>query len=189
MAASPQLSKREKREARKAAREEKRGKEARKLVEPPLGREIRFEAAPATTKAVRIGADPDSVKATLMTWSVDTADREGQWSWGSDRAWSDSTWDSILHPKLRSFGTMTWSEIELARVKGKKKKTRAAHHDQQVASICDEAQARLKHLDLIHDLIFRFRLGSQRRLWGFRALSCFNLLWYDPTHQIYPTEP
>jgi len=37
--------------------------------------------------------------------------------------------------------------------------------------------------------IFRFRLSNMRRLWGFRVVNQFQILWYDPEHNIYPTDP
>jgi len=36
--------------------------------------------------------------------------------------------------------------------------------------------------------LFRFRLGNLPRLWGFRIVNEFYLLWYDPKHEIYPIE-
>jgi len=63
------------------------------------------------------------------------------------------------------------------------------HHNMDVEQICDEAQYRLVELELYSYIIFRFRLGNIRRLWGFRQLAQFEILWYDPTHQVYPTDP
>jgi hypothetical protein len=55
--------------------------------------------------------------------------------------------------------------------------------------IRDEAQYRLIEIEKYRDVIFRFRLGNKRRLWGHRIVSNFEIIWFDPTHQIYPTEP
>jgi len=56
-------------------------------------------------------------------------------------------------------------------------------------TICTESQARLSDLQQYADEIYRFRLGNKRRLWGFRILNAFETLWYDPEHNIYPTDP
>ena len=37
--------------------------------------------------------------------------------------------------------------------------------------------------------IVRFRLGNRRRLWGSRVVSEFQIVGYDPEHNIYPTDP
>jgi hypothetical protein len=55
--------------------------------------------------------------------------------------------------------------------------------------LADEAQYRAAELEKFSDTIFRFRLGSTKRLWGFRVVNHFEVIWYDPNHEIYPTEP
>lgn len=67
------------------------------------------------------------------------------------------------------------------------------HHDQPVESIVQEAQddyAAAK-LDEVFgdDPIFRFRLTGEQRLWGFRRGRVFHVVWWDPNHLVYPTEP
>jgi hypothetical protein len=37
--------------------------------------------------------------------------------------------------------------------------------------------------------MFRFRLGGKARLWGFRSERIFHVVWWDPDHRVYPTEP
>lgn len=62
------------------------------------------------------------------------------------------------------------------------------HHGMDVDSICEEAQFRLIEIEKYQDTIFRFRLGNLPRLWGFRILDEFTVIWYDPTHRIYPVD-
>lgn len=70
---------------------------------------------------------------------------------------------------------------------------RQKHHDQEISSLCSEARQRLAVLQLDRELedakLFRFRVGGTERLWGFRRGGCFYVLWWDPDHQVYPTEP
>lgn len=126
-----------------------------------------------------------------MRWDESTSDRKGQWSWGVERNWGDEIWRRDIRPKLSNFATMTWAEIERARVKSGKKgqKSRAAHHEMAISVICSEARSRAVEIALPADTLFRFRLGSKKRLWGYRIGAVFNLIWYDPTHEIYPVEP
>jgi len=37
--------------------------------------------------------------------------------------------------------------------------------------------------------IYRFPLGNRGRLWGFRILNVFEILWYDPENNVYPVDP
>ncbi len=76
-----------------------------------------------------------------------------------------------------------------------------------VESIRDEAQTRLLELReeqegkverkeiaapvlryVDSEDLFRFRLGNLPRLWGFRIVNVFYLLWYDSEHEIYPIQ-
>jgi hypothetical protein len=135
-------------------------------------------------KEIRIGADPASAFHMTMTWTCESPDIEGAWSWGQPRQWEDAIWDGVIEPKLREFSRLTWSEIDtFASGSGHK-----MHHNMDTESICDEAQYRMIEIDQYSDVIFRFRLGNKRRLWGFRTVANFEILWFDPEHKIYPTE-
>jgi hypothetical protein len=120
-----------------------------------------------------------------MTWTRDSPDLEGEWSWGQPRRWEDATWAGAIEPKLREFSRLTWSEID----KFSSDTGHRMHHNMSIDAICDEAQDRLLEIEKCFDPIFRFRLGNKRRLWGFRIVANFEILWFDPEHKIYPTEP
>lgn len=83
---------------------------------------------------------------------------------------------------------LTWAEIEAQRT-GEHKR----HHEQPIDSLkMPEARGHIadQELDAIFgDSIFRFRLSGERRLWGFRRERTFHALFWDPGHDIYPTEP
>lgn len=182
------LSKADKRIARKALKEDRR-KAARRIIDPDPLITVRQAEPVAAGKEVRVAEDPASIKQRLMRWSDAKADKVGLWSWGVNRDWDDATWHGELHPKLCNFATMTWAEIEAHRVKSKKNKSRKAHHELPLTSVCQEAQVRAGVIKVPADMLFRFRLGGKKRLWGYRLADLFNVVWYDPTHQIYPTDP
>jgi len=144
----------------------------------------RIKAEIPQAKTVRVGVDPSDIFQMLMDWTDSDADRQGDWSWGP-RDWSVADWDGIIHPKLVNFKTMKWFEIEAA-VSGTGHRM---HHSMEIERICDECQDRLLELDKIDGDIYRFRLGNRRRLWGFRIVSVFHILWYDPEHNVYPVDP
>ena len=81
----------------------------------------------------------------------------------------------------------SWSEIQ-SETTGSTNRHKK-HHDMDVSEIVKEAQYRLTIINLDEfDVIFRFRLSGLKRLWGFRILSTFKIVWYDPTHKIYPVD-
>jgi hypothetical protein len=84
----------------------------------------------------------------------------------------------------------TWVEIERA-MTGSGRRHRK-HHSHEVESLCPEAQRDFQRAQLAErfgEEMFRFRLSGKKRLWGFRVGSVFHVVWWDPNHQVYPTEP
>lgn len=166
-----------KREARLERAAEKRLKQEEKSA--------RLRDTPVDGKKPRTGANPDSIFHQQMSWTCENADHDGVWSWGTARKWEDAHWDEAVKPKLGQWEKLTWAEIDsIASGSGHK-----MHHTMDVDVITDEAQLRLMELDKIEASIFRFRLGNKPRLWGFRRVAEFHVLWYDPDHKIYPVEP
>jgi hypothetical protein len=87
-------------------------------------------------------------------------------------------------------GRLKWSEIESQRTGGRNRHRK--HHSQQISCIEATAQSdlnRLKLSEIFGDELFRFRLSGEQRLWGFRNGRVFHVLWWDPGHDVYPTEP
>ena len=121
-----------------------------------------------------------------MRWTVDGADREGAWSWGVARDWGTDCWESDICPKLEEFQKLTWAEIE-AQTYGNDGRRHRCHHAMSTDDVCKEAQDRLVELERADlDTLFRFRLGNLPRLWGVRVVDCFEVIWHDPTHKVYP---
>lgn len=169
-----------KREARLARADEKRVKDAEKTV--------RLLARPVDTKTARVGENPESVFQMRMTWTIEHSDCDGAWDSGTARQWSDGDWDENIHPKLVEWEKLTWAEID-SHATGNDGKRHKMHHSMSVDAIVEEAQYRLIDLEKLEETIFRFRLGNRPRLWGFRRVGDFHVLWFDPKHEIYPTDP
>lgn len=133
-------------------------------------------------KKPRASVDPNAIFGMRMRWKCDDPDIDDNWSWGVQRQWPEDAWNERIKPKLEHFAQLTWGEIDqFSSDSGHK-----MHHNMEVEIICDEAQYRLIEIEKYSDIIFRFRLGNLERLWGFRVLDEFSVLWYDPTHRIYP---
>lgn len=58
------------------------------------------------------------------------------------------------------------------------------------SGICKDARDRLGDIerDDIDDLV-EIRLGNKPRVWGVRRGHVFHVLWWDPDHTVWPTEP
>lgn len=82
---------------------------------------------------------------------------------------------------------LTWAQIE-----GQKSGGHKRHHDQPISSMDPEAAKDIRRCKLdetFGDEMFRFRLTGVRRLWGFRDGRIFHVVWWDPNHKVYETEP
>jgi hypothetical protein len=123
-----------------------------------------------------------------MQWTVEHRDCEGAWLSGTPRQWSDADWNDSIQPKLLEWAKLTWAEID-SLVTGNDGKRHKMHHSMPVEAILEEAQYRLIELEKLEETMFRFRLGNLPRLWGFRRAAEFHVLWFDPNHEIYPTDP
>lgn len=178
----------EARVAKRLAEQLKREAKSARLRAEPDAHSVRSEYAKEAPKEARAGANPGSIFQMKMEWTVDEADRVGTWSWGVNREWGDEIWATELQPKLAQFAELSWAEIAKQNY-GNDGKRRALHHDMPTDSICPEAQTRLDDLERDRpEVLFRFRLGNLPRLWGTRTVNKFEVLWYDPTHQIYPVD-
>ncbi|WP_342069685.1 hypothetical protein [Yoonia algicola] len=145
-----------------------------------------------TEELPRTGADPQSIMQMRMDYVLhECADREDEWSWGQHRNWCTTARTSgdqcVVKSTMIMMSTLTWAEI-LDQRTGSKRKRRKKHHDQSWDSICGEAQSRWLKIGREEEELFRFRIGSTQRIWGYRQKSTFYVVWWDPEHKIYPTE-
>jgi hypothetical protein len=165
-------------EARIKKAEAKRSKDSEKTA--------RLLARPLTEKTVRFGANPTSIFDMRVTCTVVHADTVDQWESGTQRKWDAQVWQDVVEPKLLEWCKLTWKEIDAFNTGGKDR--HKMHHSMQTDVITSEAQCRLIEIEKYEDNIFRFRLGNLPRLWGFRRVAEFQILWFDPKHEIYPTD-
>jgi hypothetical protein len=196
------MSKREARELKKALKQEKFEASKAALIEKVKDdHQPRTIIEPVTDKAPRI--IPNIVQAAApfdktpkaiedggrfgapVTLCITKADREGSWSWKENRNWSDSEWNTDIHPHFEEFMQKTWGDIDAA-ASGSGHKM---HHDHQVSDLVKEARRRWKKLDLEQfDSVFRFRLGNKRRAWGYIVQAHFFMVWWERNHRIYPVD-
>jgi hypothetical protein len=138
-------------------------------------------------KTPRAIEDPGSIMQKLMEWSQENSDVEGIWSWGDNRQWSMQDWNNTIFPSLLQFERLTWAEIYAQRTGGRHRHKK--NHDMDLNIIAAEAFDRWFELGLDdHETLFRFKLGNDPRLWGFKIHNKFFIVWWDKKHKIYPVE-
>ena len=58
-----------------------------------------------------------------------------------------------------------------------------------IEHLCSDAQNRLRDLGLDdYDEVWEMRIGGKERVWGLRDASLMLLLWWDPEHEVCPSE-
>jgi hypothetical protein len=91
---------------------------------------------------------------------------------------------------LTEMERLTWKQIR-EQMTGGERRRGAKHKSIPVDSLCSEAQARLRDLQLDDsDELFRFRLGNMERLWGVLTPDnprVFYPIWWDPDHKVCPS--
>ncbi|WP_305784156.1 hypothetical protein [Symbioplanes lichenis] len=119
-----------------------------------------------------------------LTFSFRFADRgyRGAWSWPGA-----AEWEEIVN-FLCDVGASTWHEVR-AQLFSSNRGSHRKHHTQHVETLAPEAQERinaLRHTEKFGFELFRFRLGSRQRLWGYTKGGVFYVLWWDAEHKVYP---
>lgn len=150
------------------------------------GRDAKTRAkGTSLTKAVKAERPAPSSQQETPHFCFRYADRRTMNAWRFDPSADDAT---SLFVFICAMCQLTWAEIQKQTAGGHRK-----HHDQRVASIETEPQKdyRKAHLDKTFgdDHIFRFRVTGEKRLWGFRRNRTFHVVWWDPDHLVYETEP
>lgn len=140
---------------------------------------------PKTPKSKSIPAPSKTPKSNFIQSSND---ENPSWRFSKLELVAPFGWHTIqtkllhdIREKLKHFESMTWQEITVVAKK--------QNHSIPVNKICKSAQIRLKELGLddIESLI-SLRMTGEQRIWGIRQKSVLLLLWWDPNHQVYPSQ-
>ena len=84
---------------------------------------------------------------------------------------------------------LTWREV-WAQLTGGGRRRGAKHKFIPMAACTSDAQNRLRalRLDEFDGSWFRFRLMGEHRLWGIVQDGCFLPVWWDPKHEVCPSQ-
>lgn len=181
------------RKLEKALEEQEKSKKLARALHPVFeSTQPRVTNLPKDDNTPRTTEDPKSIMEMPFSFDCESiADREDEWSWKQQRDWV-SYFKSERKPCdvticLNSLAGLKWSEVTSQTTGGKKR--RKKNHSQAYSSICPEARKRWKDIERPEEELFRVRYGGAGRIWGVRTGSLFSVVWWDPHHKIYPTEP
>lgn len=129
---------------------------------------------PAAAKEPKIGVPLDSHANPV--WRFAHLDWDGPWC---PSRCKDAGVREILN-RLTHFESMSWSQIQSG----------TGSHLVGADGIIKKARQRIVELKKEEwaDNLFSLRLSKKERLWGFYRSGIFHLLWWDPEHQVYPSQ-
>lgn len=132
---------------------------------------------PFPTKQVKIVSSPDSYNKMNPSWRISKIEMVEPYGWHN----LDAKTLLYIKDKLGNFETMTWSEIL---VDGKK-----FNHSVDIEDLCTEARTRLREIkqDDVDQLV-SLRLTGKQRIWGILDQGIMALLWWDPEHDVCPSQ-
>lgn len=63
------------------------------------------------------------------------------------------------------------------------------NHSVTIDQVCPEARKRLEELKLSDvDVLYSLRISGRERVWGILIDNILTLLWWDPNHEVCPSE-
>ncbi len=138
-------------------------------------KKVRKGKIPHSTKTPRIEPSLRPSLDDRPVWQVSTLDIDGPWGWQN----IDKTYffKHIL-PKIQNFESMMWKEI-LGR----------DSHEVNVEQVSKAAQKRLTEIRLDDfERLVSLRFSAKERLWGVKINNILKIIWWDPKHEVYPTQ-
>lgn len=115
----------------------------------------------------------------VVKWCFELFDREFCIRKDNRRHIQTESFQDVGHC-LKPYSKRTWGDIT---------KDFQRDHEISVEKITPAAQRRLEKLQLSdYTKLWSFRLTGLWRIWGIRNRNIFRVLWWDPEHQIYPTD-
>lgn len=122
-----------------------------------------------------------------VVWRFRKFDFRGYWGLAALQR-DGTSFDVLLETYLRHFESMTWAEIKRASKSGRSRGS--MHHAVDTDKLGKQAKNRLAELKYEDwGVIFSLRLDQKRRLFGMRDQNVFEVLWYDPSHEVCPSLP
>jgi tetrahydromethanopterin S-methyltransferase subunit G len=87
-----------------------------------------------------------------------------------------------IRRRLSELEKLTWGEILIQQ--------KHWNHTVQTEKLCKQAKDQLIEMRMDDlDEIVSLRLSNLERVWGVRLEGAMTLLWWDPDHSVWPTQP
>jgi hypothetical protein len=119
--------------------------------------------------------EKERIEEKKLSWKFSIIDTGGEWTFKSIK--KDYFWNYLLN-KLKNYESQTVGEFIVPKHNHKIEKCR----------LCKEAQKRLIEIELDDcDELYSLHITSIKRLWGILEGSYFKILWWDPHHEICPS--
>jgi len=131
----------------------------------------------STEKKARGGSilEKERIEDKKLSWKFSIIDTDGEWTFKNIK--KDYFWDHLLN-KLKNYESQTVGEFIIPEHNHKIEKCR----------LRKEAQKRLIEIELDDcDELYSVHITSKKRLWGILEGSYFKILWWDPRHEICPS--
>lgn len=146
-----------------------------------MPKKVKPGAKAAGIKRVKIAEQP-SLYGLPPRWSFRMCDMQHE-KWGM---FTNTEHLGHMLARFKEWERGTWGDI-LTATAGRKHHTQS--HPMPVARLVKEASKRLTELNLDScDVLYSLTITGKQRVWGIMAeeTGTFQLLWYDPQHEIYP---
>jgi hypothetical protein len=140
-------------------------------------KKVAFGAVPPGDKKPAIAADPISYLHLKASWRV----RHVQMA--TPYGWRELSPEQIVYvqSKLSAFESMTWKEIF---VDAKKQ-----NHAIEVGDLkCDKARKWMESNMKGQPTLWTLRFTGKQRVWGIFSEGAYQIVFWDPEHQICPTD-
>lgn len=129
---------------------------------------------PHPAKEPRIGVSLHAHNSPV--WRLSQIDWDGPWCPSKCK---EAGIRDILN-RLTGFESMSWTQIQSG----------SGSHLVGAEGIIKEARQRLTQLkkDDWADQLTSLRMSGKERLWGFLRGGVFHVLWWDPEHEVFPSQ-
>lgn len=140
---------------------------------------------PQRPKQARRASEPQVSKTPKWNGETPYEGRPLAWRFGSHDKGGPFSFTSVSPEKLaeiiQTFCGYETMNLEQMRLKG--------CHDLETQKISKEALTRLQQIKLDDvERLYSFRVQQPERLWCWRRENVMLVLWWDPTHKVYPMD-
>lgn len=125
--------------------------------------------------------NPDDYKSMNVVFHLNRKDIVDKWSWGLERNKLEIEYEDVIEPYLEHPKNTKWGTLEMERY-GKDNKTK--HHHMPLGGLKEEVQLRWEEIEIEHSQVFTFRITGKKRIWGFRIVNNYFIVWWDPEHEL-----